>query len=137
MPLEDRPTIKDKKDLLRMYPECFEQEGKYFKNFEYEIKLDPGAQPKVHPPRRVPLEVKSKLEAKLMDMQKKGVIKRVHGPTRWVNSVVVEIKPNGELRVCLDPTDLNKAVLREYHPIPVAEDIVHEMKDPICSRSLI
>ena len=99
-----------------------------FENFEYEIKLDPGAQPKVHPPRRVPLEVKSKLEAKLMDMQKKGVIKRVHGPTRWVNSVVVEIKPNGELRVCLDPTDLNKAVLREYHPIPVAEDIVHEMK---------
>ena len=35
VPLEDRPTIKDKKDLLQMYPECFEQGGKYFKNFEY------------------------------------------------------------------------------------------------------
>ena len=29
--------------------------------------------------------------------------------------------------MCLDPTDLNKAVLREYHLIPVVEDIVPEL----------
>ena len=45
-----------------------------------------------------------------------------------MNSVVLETKPNGELKVCLDPTDLNKAVMREYHPIPVTEDIVPELK---------
>ena len=41
---------------------------------------------------------------------------------------MVETKPSGDLRVCLDPTDLNRAVLREYHPIPVVEDIVPKLK---------
>ena len=45
-----------------------------------------------------------------------------------MNSLVVETKPNGDLRVCLDPTELNKAVIREYHPIPVVEDIVPDLK---------
>ena len=58
----------------------------------------------------------------------RGIIKRVTEPTEWVNSLVVETKPNGDIRVCLDPTDLNKAVLREYHPIPVVDDIVPELK---------
>ena len=29
--------------------------------------------------------------------------------------------------MCLDPSDLNNAILREYHPIPVVEDIVPEL----------
>ena len=41
---------------------------------------------------------------------------------------MVETKTSGDLRVCLDPTELNKAILREYHPIPVVEDIVPDLK---------
>ena len=48
---------------------------------------------------------------------------------RLGNSLVVETKPSGDIRVCLDPIDLNKAILREYHPIPVVDDIIPEMKD--------
>ena len=127
MPIEERPPIKDKADLLAMYPECFEDKGKHFLDFEYNIKIDPTVEPKVHPPRRVPFELKSKLEAKLKEMEQKGVITRVPEPTRWVNSMVVETKANGDVRVCLDPTDLNKAVLREYHPIPIVDEIVPEL----------
>ena len=128
VPISERPTITSKEELRKMYPECFEQEGKYFKDFEYKIKLDPSVKPKVHPPRRMPLELKDKFKRKLDEMERKGIIFKVNEPTPWVNSVVTEVKPNGELRVCLDPTDLNKAVLREYHPIPVVEDIVPELK---------
>ena len=73
------------------------------------------------------MELKDKFKAKLDEMAQRGIIFKVEEPTPWVNSVVTEVKPNGELRVCLDPTDLNKAVLREYHPIPVVEDIVPEL----------
>ena len=128
-PIEDRPPINSKEDLLRMYPECFKHEGRYFKNFQYEIKVDPSAQPKARPARRVPFEVRPKLKAKLEEMEKRGIIKKVEEPTQWVNSLVVETKPNGDLRVCLDPSDLNKAIVREYHPIPVIDDIVPELKD--------
>ena len=129
VPLSDRPPINSKEDLKRMYPECFDQDGKHFLNFEYSIKVDQRVQPKVHPPRRVPLELKDKLKAKLEKMVQKGIIKKVQEPTPWVNSLVIETKPaTGELRVCLDPADLNNAILREYHPIPVVEDIVPELR---------
>ena len=128
VPMSERPAIHGKEDLLKMYPECFDLKGKYFKDFEYTIKLDPSVKPKVHPPRRIAMEVKGKFKQKLDQMEGDDVIVKVDEATEWVNSVVAEIKPNGELRVCLDPTDLNKAVMREYHPIPVVEDIVPDLK---------
>ena len=41
--------------------------------------------------------------------------------------MVVETKSNGYFRVCLDPTDLTKAVLHEYHPKPIVDEIVSEL----------
>lgn len=32
-------------------------------------------------------------------------------------------KKNGKIRVCLDPKDLNKAILRENYPMSTIEDI--------------
>ena len=37
--------------------------------------------------------------------------------------MVVVPKKNGTLRICLDPKDLNKAILREHYPLPTIEDI--------------
>ena len=36
-------------------------------------------------------------------------------------------KPNGEVRVCLDPSNLNKAIIREYHKPMTVEEIAHEL----------
>ena len=131
--MEDRPPINGKKDLLAMYPECLKEKDKYFLKFEYKIRVDSNAETKVHPPRRVPFELKPKLEVKLLEMEvkllemeQKGVITRVPEPTQRVNSMVVETKPNCDIRACLDPTDLNKALLREYHSIPIVDEIMPE-----------
>ena len=43
-------------------------------------------------------------------------------PTAWVNSLVYRRKPNGKLRICLDPKDLNKAISKEHHMIPTLEE---------------
>ena len=110
-----------------MYPECFQTEEKYFKNFMYDIKVDSSVTPKQNPPRRMALEVKPGVKKKLDDMEAEGVLAKVTEPTEWVNSLVVETKPRWDLRICLDPSDLNKAVFREYHPIPVVEDIVPKL----------
>ena len=36
-------------------------------------------------------------------------------------------KPNGEVRVCLDPSNLNKAIIREHHKPMMVEEIAHEL----------
>ena len=37
--------------------------------------------------------------------------------------MMVVPKANGKLRICLDPKDLNQAILQEHYPLPTIEDI--------------
>ena len=56
-------------------------------------------------------------------MERSGVITKVHEPTPWVNSIVINEKQSGKLRVCIDPHDLNKAVKHEHYQLPTQEEI--------------
>ena len=80
----------------------------------HHIKIDKHSKPVVHLPCRVPVTLRSKLKDELNQMEQLNVIERVHEPTDWVNSMVIVIKPNGKLRICIDPRDLNKAIKREH-----------------------
>ena len=44
-----------------------------------------------------------------------------------MNSITCVKKPNGELRVCLDPKDINENIKREHYQIPKREEITSEM----------
>lgn len=48
-------------------------------------------------------------------------------PTDWVSSVVVVRKPTGKIRVCIDPTNLNKAIKRHHYPSPTIEDVLPKL----------
>ena len=48
-------------------------------------------------------------------------------PTAWVKSLVFRRKPNGKLRLCLDPKDLNAAIEREHHVTPTLEEILPKL----------
>ena len=50
-----------------------------------------------------------------------GVIEKVDQPTEWCSPVAVILKKNGKVRICGDVTQLNKAVLRENHPMLTTE----------------
>ena len=51
-------------------------------------------------------------------MQGDGIITKVTEPTEWVSSMVAAKKKNTEeLRICIDPRDLNKALMRPHHPL--------------------
>ena len=76
----------------------------------YHINIDPNAKSVVHPPCRVPFALRHKLRAELDRMVSLGVIEKVDQPTDLVNSMVLIEKHNGDLRICLDPKDLNRAI---------------------------
>ena len=57
------------------------------------------------------------------------VLGPVYETTAWINSfVLVEGKDksgNLKLRICLDPTNLNKAIMRQPYSFRTPEDITH------------
>ena len=74
----------------------------------YKIELTEGAVPKQDAPRTVPVALRDDLKKKLHEMEQKGHIAKVDEPTDWVSSAVYVKKRNGQLRVRLDPRELNK-----------------------------
>ena len=97
------------------------------KGVQHKIQIDPSATPVVHPPRRVPMALREPLKEELQKMERLGVIKKCAEPTVWVHSLVVAKKKNNKLRVCLDPSDLNRAVMRENFPMQNVEDVISRM----------
>lgn len=90
---------------------------------EYKIRLQPNARPVVHAPRKLPIALRDGIKHKLDEMLRQGVIAKVEGPTDWVNSMTVVKKANGDLRICLDPRDLNKVIRREHFKLPTLTEI--------------
>ena len=86
---------------------------------EYHMTLDETVKPVQHPPRRVPVAIRERLRETLDDFGRF----RVTTPTSWISSMVVVPKPNGTLRICLDPKDLNRALQRENYPLPTIEEV--------------
>ncbi|GFU14317.1 uncharacterized protein TNCV_3491281 [Trichonephila clavipes] len=112
-----------KNELIKQYKDVFTGEGE-FPNEPYHITLKDNAVPAIHPLRRVPLDLQAKLKSTLDRLEKEEIVSKVNKPTDWVQSLVIVEKPNGNLRLCLDPRDLNKVIKREHYQIPRTEDII-------------
>ena len=91
------------------------------------LNVRDDVQPVVMPVRHVPISVRPKLKTELDRLVSIGVLKQVEQPTPWVSQLVITTKKNGDIRVCLDPKELNKALLREHYMLPVLEDLLHEL----------
>ena len=120
--IESSSVCSDIEKLRMQYPHVFaETPGKLVG--EHHIKIDPSAKPVQHPPRRVPVAIHGKLKLTLDELERDGIISRVEEPTAWVNSIVVITKKDGNLRICLDPRELNLWIQREHYPLPTMDEI--------------
>ena len=48
-------------------------------------------------------------------------------PIEWLNSFVCVKKANGKIRLCLDPTHLNRWIIRPRHSTKLVDDILHQL----------
>ncbi|XP_052783396.1 uncharacterized protein K02A2.6-like isoform X1 [Mya arenaria] len=120
------PDVSYTKDqVISKYHDVFTGLGTLPGECDIHIKSD--AIPVVHPPRRVPIAIKDRLKTELDRMVKDKVIVKVTEPSVWVNSMVTVEKPNGSLRVCLDPKDLNEAIVRPHYPSRSIDDILPDL----------
>ena len=81
----------------------------------------------VMPTRRMPLAVRPKLKSELECMTEAGIIVPVTEPTPWVSQMVATPKKNGDIRICIDPHELDKALIRERFTLPILDDALHEL----------
>ena len=49
--------------------------------------------------------------------------------SEWCNSFVLVPKANGKVRVCLDPAQLNQALIRPVHRGPTLNDILPRLNN--------
>ena len=91
------------------------------------LKVDPTVTPEISPSWRVAFAVKSKLKSELERLTGLDVLVPVDELTEWVSNLVVATKESGELRICQDPKQLNKALQRETYALPVIEDMLPDL----------
>ena len=113
---------------MRQYPDVFNGIGKFL-GPAYTMHLDASIHPKQTPCRPVLIHLKEAFKKEIGKMLQAGVLKPVTEATPWTSSfILVELKDksrNLKLGICLDPTNLNKAIIREPFHFKTPEDIAH------------
>ena len=95
---------------------------------KYKMTVDNDVEPVVRAARKLPVAMKTRIKSELDSMEKQGVISPITEPTEWCSNMVCAKKKNkDEMRVCIDPKDLNKALKRPHHPLKTIEDILTEI----------
>ena len=124
--------VRKKSDIKEHYADVFEGVGR-FPGPPYHIQVDPKIPPKQTPVRPVPVHLKEAFKQELDKMLQAGHLKPVHEATPWINSYVIvegqdklgRLKP----RICLDPKNLNVAVICEPWFSKTPDDIAHLLAD--------
>ena len=127
------PTlITNQEQILQEYPDVFEGIGK-FPGPPYHIQVDPKVTLKQTPCRPIPIHLKDAFQNEINQMLQASVLLPVTEATPWINSfVLIEKRDNHgqvKLRICLYPTNLNKAVMREPYHFRTPKDISHMLAD--------
>ena len=118
-----------KQQIMDLYPDLFSGVGT-IKNTMVHLDVKPGAVPVVCSPHHVPHAVQPKLKEELDKMLKLGVIRKLHinKASDWIHALVIVIKPNGKLHVCLDIRTLNSVIWYNVHNAKRFIDIISKVK---------
>ena len=91
----------------------------------------------VHPARKIPIALLEPTREKLTEMEEDGIIVKEEKHTPWVSSMLVIDKRNMEekntplskndVRICIDPRDLNKALKRPHNPMVTVEEVANRL----------
>ena len=114
-----------KQQIIQKFQDVFEGEGKL--EGKLHLEVDKNVKPIQLPVRKVPVSVKEKLKNELDRLTSQEIIAPVSVPTEWISAFVVVMKPDGRIRLCIDPKPLNKALKRNHFPTLTIDDILPDL----------
>ena len=123
--------------LLREFKDCFawnydEMLGLDRGMVEHHLPIRPKFHPSKQPPRRMSKEVQLKVKKEIEKLLKAKFIKPKRY-VRWLANIVLVMKKNGKLRVCVDFRDLNVTTRNDMYVIPIADMLV----DSVANNELL
>jgi hypothetical protein len=68
--------------------------------------------------------VKGKLKFELDRLSDLEIITPVQATTELISATAVVMKPDGRIRLCIDPKSLSKALKRNHYPTPTIDEIL-------------
>ena len=110
--------------------DCFNDKPAKLPN-KVHLEVDSSVPLVVHPPRKIPVAMLEPACEKLKEMDEDSIIVKKEEPTPWVSSMLVidkrKVNSQGnytppsknDVRICIDPRTLNKAIKQSYFPIMV------------------
>ncbi|UYV63325.1 K02A2.6-like, partial [Cordylochernes scorpioides] len=114
--------VNTRQAITQEYQVLFEGIG-CLKGYEYEAKFQTSdMNMQVRPPRPIPLSIKERVNKELEEMEDNGIIKKVNYPTP-ISSQMVIAKQKGKIRICIDPSDIHKVILRSHFPLQTFDQI--------------
>ena len=120
------------------YQDCFSDKPGKLPN-KVHLEVDTSVPPVVHPPRKIPVAVLETAREKLKEMEEAAIIVKDDEPTPWVSSMLVIDKrkvndrrkdtppSTDDLRICIDPRDINKALKRPHYPMVTVEEVANRL----------
>ncbi|UYV63431.1 K02A2.6-like [Cordylochernes scorpioides] len=116
--------------IIESYRDVFDEIGTL--PGEHSVILRENAQPRIQLARRIPFALKKPVEMELKSMEEQKIISKVDQPAEWAHPMVIIKKPNGKVRICMDPRELNPWIKMEYRQLPAPEGIIADItKSPI------
>ena len=131
-------TMFQKDSVLCGYQDCFSDKPGQLPN-KVHLEVDTSVPPVVHPPRKIPVAMLEPAREKLKEMEEAGIIVKEDEPTPWVSSMLVIDKrkvndkrkdtppSKDDVRICIDPRDLNKALKRPHYPMVTVEEVANRL----------
>jgi len=97
------------------------------------LETDPSFPPVQMLLHRLPIAVRDRVQLELKKLTDQGVIQPVTEPTPWVSALLIASKRDGErdggIRLCIDPTLLNRALQRSTYYMPTLDDVLSNLSD--------
>jgi hypothetical protein len=92
---------------------------------EHALNTDPRVKPKLQRQRPMLADRVRYAEAEVQKLLDTRIIREVQYPV-WVANVVMVPKKNGNMRMCIDFTELNKACPKDPYPLPRIDVIIDQ-----------
>ncbi|KAG1686326.1 E3 ubiquitin-protein ligase RNF31 [Nymphon striatum] len=121
------PSVKSSAEgVLNDYGDVFNSDLGQLQGI-LDFHLDLSVSPHVAATRSIPFHMRKKVKQHLDQLEKMGVITKQDEPTDWVSALLITAKRSGDIRVCIDPRPLNRALKREHFELPKLDDVLPEL----------
>jgi hypothetical protein len=99
------------------------------RGFEQSIELEEGGKPIITTPYRYPWRFKDEIEKAIKELLAMGHIRPSSSP--FASFVVLVLKKDGAMRMCIDYRALNKKTIKNWYPIPCIDELMDELHGAI------